>query len=89
MEPLGALDRRNEVTEVRFRLSEWSALLHFKVHSASGVVDDQLDPRLLARLRREPNDRTNGICAPQAGLGHFTVRAQSQAITVSPFGPLG
>ena len=29
------------------------------------------------------NELTKGICAPQAGLGHVTVRAQSQAITVA------
>ncbi|HEX32394.1 MAG TPA: hypothetical protein ENF88_01730 [Candidatus Acetothermia bacterium] len=28
------------------------------------------------------NERTSGICAPHAGLGHLTVRAHSQAITV-------
>src|SRR5258707_7110731 len=31
----------------------------------------------------------SGICAPQARFGHLTVRAHSQAITVSPLGPLG
>ncbi|RJP72900.1 MAG: hypothetical protein C4532_05105 [Candidatus Abyssobacteria bacterium SURF_17] len=35
------------------------------------------------------NERTRGICALQAGLGHLTVRAQSQMTTRSPFGPLG
>ncbi|PDW04124.1 hypothetical protein CJ255_05380 [Candidatus Viridilinea mediisalina] len=29
------------------------------------------------------NERTSGIWAPQAGLGHVTVRAQSHAITVA------
>ena len=29
------------------------------------------------------NELTNGIFAPQAGLGHVTVRAHSQAITVA------
>ncbi len=31
--------------------------------------------------------RSSGICAPQAGFGHFTVRAQSQAMTVAVFSP--
>jgi hypothetical protein len=35
------------------------------------------------------NERTSGISIPHAGFGHRTVRAQSQAITVSPFGPFG
>src|SRR6266536_4192641 len=34
-------------------------------------------------LVESQNLLTNGICAPQAGLGHVTVRAQSQAITVA------
>ena len=33
-------------------------------------------------LDDKPNERTNGISRPQAGLGHFTVLAQIQAMTV-------
>src|SRR4051794_17904214 len=34
-------------------------------------------------LVESANDRTSGIAQPHAGLGHFTVRAHSQAITVA------
>src|SRR5205823_2930273 len=36
----------------------------------------------LSALVESRNERTSGICAPQAGFGHFTVRAHNHAITV-------
>src|SRR5579884_3325697 len=37
----------------------------------------------LLGLVESQKECTSGICAPQAGFGHFTVRAQSHAITVA------
>ena len=47
-----------------------SAMSAFSTTSAVGLVASK-------------NERTMGICAPHAGLGHRTVRAQSQAMTVA------
>lgn len=38
---------------------------------------------LLPAFVQSANDRTSGICAPQAGFGQRTVRAHIQAITVA------
>src|SRR5208283_4006379 len=42
---------------------------------------------LLLGLVESENDFTKGIWAPQAGLGHCTVLAQSHAITVASLPP--
>src|SRR5262245_33924488 len=46
--------------------------------SATGWTHASLPFLLLSQ-----NERTSGIVAPQAGLGHVTVRAQIHAITVA------
>jgi hypothetical protein len=56
---------------------------HFKNNRLFIFTKLWIDPRLFTLFLEISKERTSGISAPQAGFGHFTVRAHSQAITVA------